>query len=154
MTKCLALKFRTYICVYTKSSPVLEYPCCLAKYFTDEKPSVKLENVRQIVNFVKTGEKGSNLYQHEEGAILEFEMFLLNLSNNESGVDLTDVLKFFAATERIPIQVFGKSIEIFFVDTDRYPTASTCGLYMTGPLNVSVEKLLRTLKDGGAFGNN
>ena len=71
-------------------------------------------------------------------------MFLLNLSNNESGVDLTD-LGF----------GFGKLIEIFFVDVDRYPTASTFSLlYMTVPLNVSVEKLLRSLKDGGTFGKN
>ena len=140
--------------IFSICPKLLEYPCCFAKYFTDEKPSVTLENVRQIIKFVKTGEKGSNLYQHEEEAILAFEMFLLNLSNNESGVDLTDFLKFVAATDRIPIQGFGKPIEIFFVDTDRYPTASTCGLYMTVPLKVSVEKLLRSLKNKGTFGNN
>ena len=81
-------------------------------------------------------------------------MFLLNLSNNESGVDLTDFLKFVAATDRILIQGFGKPIEIFFVDTNRYSTASTCGLYMTVPLKISVEELLRSLKDGGTFGSN
>ena len=52
-------------------------------------------------------------------------MFLLNLSNNESSVDLTEFLKFVAATDRIPIPGFVKPIEILFVDTDRYPTAST-----------------------------
>ena len=82
---------------------LLEYSFCFSKYFTDEKLSVKLENVRQIIKFVKTGQKRSNLYQHEEEAILEFEMFLLNLSNNESGVDLTDFFKFVAATDGIPI---------------------------------------------------
>ena len=65
---------------------LLEYPYYFAKYFTDEKPSVTLENVRQIIRFVKTGEKGSNFNQHEEETILEFKMFLLNLSNNESVV--------------------------------------------------------------------
>ena len=140
--------------IFSICPKLLEYPCCFAKYFTDEKTSVTLENVHQIIKFVKTGEKGSNLYQHEEEAILEFEMFLLNLSNNESGVDLTDFLKFVAATDRIPIQGFGKPIEIFFVDTDRYSTASTYALYMTVPLKVSVEKLWRSLKDGGTFGNN
>ena len=78
-------------------------------------------------------------------------MFQINFDNNESGVDLNDFLKFVAATDRIPIQGFGKPIEIFFVDTDRYPTASTCGLYMIVPLKVYVEKLLRSLKDGGTF---
>ena len=120
--------------IFSVCPKLLEYPCCFSKYFTDEKPSVKLENVPQIIKFVKTREKGSNLYQYEEEAILEFEMFLLNLSNNESGVDLTDFLEFVAATDRIPIQGFGKPTEIFFVDTDRYSTASTCGLYMTVPL--------------------
>ena len=52
-------------------------------------------------------------------------MFLLNLSNNESSVDLTEFLKLVAATDRIPIPGFVKPIEILFVDTDRYPTAST-----------------------------
>ena len=90
--------------IFSIGPKLLEYPRFFAKYFTDEKPSVKLENVRQIIKFVKTGEKESNLYQHEEEAILEFKMFLLNLSNNESGVDLTDFLKFVAATDRIPIK--------------------------------------------------
>ena len=72
--------------IFSICPKLLEYPCCFSKYFTGEKPSVKLENVRQIIKFVKTGEKGSNLYQHEEEAILEFEMFLLDFSNNESGV--------------------------------------------------------------------
>ena len=126
--------------IFSICPKLLEYPCCFSKYFTDEKPSVKLENVRQIIKFVKTGEKGSNLYQHDEEAILKFAMFLLNLSDNEPGVDLTDILKFVAASYRIPIQGFGKLIEIFVVDTDRYPTASTCVLYMTVPLKLSVEK--------------
>ena len=81
-------------------------------------------------------------------------MFLLNLSIHESGLDLTDFLKFVAATDRIPMQGFGKQIKTFFIDTDRYPTSSTCGLYVTVPLQVSVEKLFRSLKDGGTFGNN
>ena len=76
------------------------------------------------------------------------------LEYNESGVDLNDFLKFIAATNRIPIQGFGKLVEVFIVDTDRYPTASTCGLCITVPIKASVEKLLRILKDGGAFGNN
>ena len=76
--------------IFSICPKLLEYPCCFAKYFANEKPSVTLENVCQIIKFVKTGEKGSNLYQHEEETILGFEMFLVNLSNNESGVDLTD----------------------------------------------------------------
>ena len=70
--------------IFSICPKLLEYPRCFAKYFTDEKPSVTLENVRQIIRFVKTGEKGSNFNQHEEETILEFKMFLLNLSNNES----------------------------------------------------------------------
>ena len=76
--------------IFSICPKLLEYLCCFAKYFTDEKPSLILENISQIIKFVKTGEKGSNLYQHEEETILGFEMFLVNLSNNESGVDLTD----------------------------------------------------------------
>ena len=67
---------------------------------------------------------------------------------------LLKFLKFVAATERIRIQWFGKPIEIFLVDKDKYPTPSTCGLFLTVPLKVSVEKLLRSMKDGGTFGNN
>ena len=63
-------------------------------------------------------------------------------------------MKFVAATDRIPIHGFRKPIELFFVDTDRYPTDSTCGLYMTVPLKVFVDKLLRSLKDGDTFENN
>ena len=70
--------------------------------------------------------------QHEEETIPEFEMFLPNLSNNESGGNLTIFLKFVAATDRIKIQGFGKT---------------THGVYMTVSLNVSVEKVLRSLED-------
>ena len=42
-------------------------------------------------------------------------MFLLNLSNNESSVDLTEFLKFVAATDRIPIPGFVKPIEILLL---------------------------------------
>ena len=47
-------------------------------------------------------------------------MFFLNLINNETGVDLNDFFKFVAATDRIPMQGFGKPIETFFVDTDSF----------------------------------
>ena len=65
-------------------------------------------------------EKKGQIYNDIRDAISEFEMFFLNLINNEPGVDLTDFFKFVAATNRIPMQRFGKPIETFFVDTDSY----------------------------------
>ena len=41
--------------IFSICPKLLEYPCCFENYFTDEKPSVQLENVRQIIIFVKTG---------------------------------------------------------------------------------------------------
>ena len=49
-------QFRTGICSICPK--LLEYMCCFAKYFTDEKPSVRLENIRQIIKLLKLEKKG------------------------------------------------------------------------------------------------
>ena len=61
--------------IFSTCPKLLEYPCCFAKYFTDEKPNVKLENVRQIIKFIKTGEKGPNLYQYKRKLSLNSKCF-------------------------------------------------------------------------------
>ena len=54
---------------------------------------------------------------------------------------LTDFLCFVAGVDRVPLQGLWKNIDIYFEDSDKLPTASTCGLFMTVPYNITVEKL-------------
>ena len=54
---------------------------------------------------------------------------------------LTDFLRFVAGVDRVPLQGLWKNIDIYFEDSDKLPTASTCGLFMTVPYNITVEKL-------------
>lgn len=77
-------------------------------------------NILLMKNRMWKKQKKGRIYNDIRDAFLEFEMFFLNLINNEPGVDLNDFFKFVAATNRIPMQGFGKPIETFFVDRDRY----------------------------------
>ena len=85
----------------------------------------------------------------------EFELFLFQLDTNRENATsptLSEFLKFAAAVDRVPINGLGKVIEIFFVHQNRMPTASTCGLYMTVPVNVTVSMLMKCITEGGTFG--
>ena len=103
--------------------------CCLKRFFVYSKPTVTLAEVRSIIRYVKRGETGSNLLSKEESAITEFEMLLLNLSQNIYDINLSDFLKFAACVDRIPPQGLGKSIEVYFHERNELPTASTCDLF-------------------------
>ena len=54
---------------------------------------------------------------------------------------LSDFLRFVAGVDRVPLHSFWKNIDIYFEDSGKLPTASTCGLFMTVPYNINVEKL-------------
>ena len=68
---------------------------------------------------------------------------------------LSDFLRFVAGVDRVPLQGFGKNIDIYFEDNDKLSTASTssaCGLFMTVPYNITAEKLNFCVLNGGTFG--
>ena len=65
---------------------------------------------------------------------------------------LSDFLRFVVGVDRIPLQGFGKNVAVYFEDSDKLPTASTCGLFMTIPYNISVEKLNFCVLNSGRFG--
>ena len=64
----------------------------------------------------------------------------------------SDFLRFVAGVDRVPLQDFRKNIDIYFEDSAKLPTASTCGLFMTVPYNITVEKLNFCVLNGGTFG--
>ena len=99
--------------------------CCLKGFFVYSKPTVALAEVRSIIRYVKRAETGSNILSKEESAITEFEMLLLNLSQNFYDINLSDLLKFAACVDRIPPQGLGKSIDVYFHERNEWPTAST-----------------------------
>ena len=95
----------------------------------------------------------SNDDMQVEDAILEFEIFLANLSSGEyEGISLMDFLVFSCGLDRIPIFGLPKKIEIFFVDDTKLPRASTCGLIMQVPKCVSHDKLAYALRHCVGYG--
>ena len=56
--------------------------------------------------------------------------------------------------DRIPVMGFTKPIEVFFTHENKYPKASTCGLTLTLPYNVSTDMLIYSVKNGGTFGDH
>ena len=80
------------------------------------------------------------MYNREEDAILEFELFLVSLDQGDD-IKIEDFLQFVAAVDRVPITGFSKPIEIFFVDQTIFPKTSTCGLALTLPIHVTQEML-------------
>ena len=65
---------------------------------------------------------------------------------------LSEFLRFVAAVDRVPLQDFGKNIDIYFKDSDKLRTASTSGLFITVPYNITVEKLHFCVLNSGTFG--
>ena len=52
---------------------------------------------------------------------------------------LSDTLRYVACVDSVP--GFGKNIDIYFEDNDKLPRALTCGLLLTVPYYVNVEKM-------------
>ena len=157
--------FINYFCIISRYAAIQDFRrgftsilknydkiCCLQRFFVYSKPTVTLAEVRSIIRYVKRGETGSNLLAKEESAITEFEMLLLNLSQNVYDINLSDFLKFAACVDRIPPQGLGKSIDVYFHERNELPTASTCGLFLNIPLNIKPDMFLMAIKDGGTFG--
>ena len=63
-------------------------------------------------------------------------------------------LQFCTPMDRIPVMGFTKPIEVFFTHENKYPKASTCGLTLTLPYNVSTDMLIYSVKNGGTFGDH
>ena len=96
------------------------------KYFFPGNKNFSLDELRRYLKFIRS-EEGSNMYNREEDAVLEFELFLVS-QNESNDIKIKGFLQFVAAVDRIPITGFSKPIKIFFVDQTIFPKTSTCGL--------------------------
>ena len=67
---------------------------------------------------------------------------------------LSDFSRFLAGVDRVALQSFGKNIDIYFEESDKLHIASTCGLFMTVPCNITVEKLNFCVLNGRTFGKS
>ena len=137
-------KFCNYYCLFSREaafeqfrkgvasicSSIIEKPCCFKKYFVQNQTNTTLEELRNNLKFVRSSE-GTNAYEIEEDALIEFELFLLSMESPNSHVKVKDFLQFCTAMDRIPVMGFTKSIEVFFTHDNKYPKASTCGLTLT-----------------------
>ena len=106
------------------SSKILQLPCCFMKYFLPGNKIRSLDELRRYLKFIRS-EEGSNMYNREQDAILEFELFLIS-QDQSNDIKIKDFLQFVAAVDRIPITGFSKPIERFFVDQTIFPKTSTC----------------------------
>ena len=160
-------KFCNYYCLFSREaaieqfrkgvasicSSIIEKPCCFKKYFAQNQTNTTLEELRVNLNFARSTE-GTNAYEKEEDALIEFELFLLSMESPNSDVTVKDFLQFCTAMDRIPVMGFTKPIEVFFTHENKYPKASTCGLTLTLPYNVSTDMLIYSVKNGGTFGDH
>ena len=160
-------KFCNYYCLFSREaaieqfrkgvasicSSIIEKPCCFKKYFAQNQTNTTLEELRVNLNFARSTE-GTNAYEKEEDALIEFELFLLSMESPNSDVTVKDFLQFCTAMDRIPVMGFTKPIEVFFTHENKYPKVSTCGLTLTLRYNVSTDMLIYSVKNGGTFGDH
>jgi len=126
--------------------------CCLKRYFVKEDMEPALGDVRACILY-QTGDEGSKDFIESEDAVVEFELFLADLENKNLGeLTLRHFLLFAAGVDRVPSYGLPKKIEIFFVDDEKLPRASTCGLFMQVPKKVTLERLAYTVREGIGYG--
>ena len=114
------------------SREIIERKCCFRPFFVYEKPLLKLKDLRKLLSYTQSAEKGTHSFIQEDQAVTEFELFLTQM-DTEGLPSLSYFLRFVAGVDRVPLQGFGKNIDIYFEDSDKFSTASTCGLFMTVP---------------------
>ena len=133
------------------SREIIERKCCFKSFFVYDSPIITLKDLRKFLPYTRSAEKGTHAFVQEDQAVTEFELFLIQM-DTEGLPSLSDFLRFVAGVDRVPLQGFGKNIDIYFEDSGKLPTASTCGLFMTVPYNITVEKLNFCVLNGGTFG--
>ena len=132
---------------------ILDKPCCTKGYFIADNTSLTLAEIRNLIEFKDLGDPSSNSYLRSENAMIEFEIFLVSLEQKEESLELSDFLRFVAGVDRIPVFGLPKKIEVFFVEDNKLPRVSTCGLVFTIPKNVNKKMLQLCLKECTGFGN-
>lgn len=126
--------------------------CCLSEYLIKEDLELKLDEVRENLHYIK-GEEGSNESIEIDDAIVEFELFLAGLDSNRfEGLSLRSFLVFAIGMDRIPVFGLEKKIDIEFVNVDRLPKTSTCGLMMEIPRNKTQERCEYALRHCKTYG--
>lgn len=159
--------FREYFCIISRAAGIeqfrqgissinkqmLDKPCCIKAYFLKDDTSLTIADVRKLIEFKDLGEPGSNSYMRSEDAMIQFELFLVSLEQKEDNLELSDFLQFVAGVDRIPICGLPKNIEVFFVEDNKLPRVSTCGLLLMIPKTVTKEMLQLCIKESVGFEN-
>ena len=157
--------YKEYYCVISRMSGIIQFRqgitsidqnivvkgCCTKNFFVDENSKVSLDEVRKVISFER-GEEGSNEFESCEDAVIEFEIFLADLERGKDGVSLKDFLIFASGYDRIPVFGLSKPIEIFFIDDNKLPIVSTCGLYIQLSKKITADKLKFCVIEGIGYG--
>eukprot|EP00794_Sanderia_malayensis_P008359 gene8359-9259_t len=136
-------------------SPVLaahKYFQHLKSFFLPRNKHLSLTEFLGLLKFQNTAEKGSNDFSTINNLICDLEAYFAEVGNgNVDGVTLEQLLFLFTSCESIPLFGFDKPIEVFFEkDVLRI---STCGLYITLPLEDTIKNLEVAVKFGAGFGS-
>eukprot|EP00794_Sanderia_malayensis_P021327 gene21327-23406_t len=136
-------------------SPVLaayKYFQHLKSFFLPRNKHLSLTEFLGLLKFQNTAEKGSNDFSTINNLICDLEVYFAEVGNeNVDGVTLEQLLFLFTSCESIPLFCFDKPIEGFFEkDVLRI---STCGLYITLPLEDTIKNLEVAVKFGAGFGS-
>ena len=132
---------------------IIERKCCFKPFFVYEKPLTKLKDLRKLLSYTRSAEKGTHAFVQEDQAVTEVELLLMQM-DTEGLPSLSDFSRFLAGVDRVPLQSYGKNIDIYFEESDKLHIASICGLFMTVPYNITVEKLNFFVLNGRTFGKS
>ena len=126
--------------------------CCVKSFFIASTLKVSLDDVRNIIEY-QLGTVGSNEHHSNTDAVIAFELFLLRLFEGKfDGINLKEFLIFSIGVDRVPMFGLPKKLEIYFVDDEKLPRVSTCGLFMQIAKNGLEEKLVYALRNCVGFG--
>eukprot|EP00794_Sanderia_malayensis_P002483 gene2483-2858_t len=124
----------------------------LKSFFLPSNKRLSLTEFLGLLKFQNTAEKGSNDFSTINNLICDLEVYFAEVGNGDvDGVTLEQLLFLFTSCESIPLFGFDKPIEVFFEkDVLRI---STCGLYITLPLEDTIKNLEVAVKFGAGFGS-
>ncbi|XP_076072986.1 G2/M phase-specific E3 ubiquitin-protein ligase-like [Mytilus galloprovincialis] len=137
---------------------ISKHPLAFKALFCGECPQTTLQSLSEICS-VNWSDDGTNYKYCEEVTIYAWELFLQAVEDKEIDVTFGDILVFITGAEYIPPLGFDKKIEIdFFSPVEgetRFPFASTCGITISLPRNIShpdlSNLLVRAIKDSRGF---
>ena len=117
-----------------------------SQFFLKNNKKINAKDVIKLLNYKDLAEPGSNERLAQDDAMFELEFLLAELGqDNAHNLNLSDFLIFVTCLDRIPAFCESK-IDVYFVNGNRLPEASTCSQTLRVPLIKTSENIVKGLK--------